>query len=63
MKTTTDIKRGEQALELWREVFREGLTPIDDRGYCLFCPIGLMDRHSQDCIYLRAKALIEETNE
>jgi hypothetical protein len=56
----------EEALELWREYFLKGIDPLgeDVVGYCFFCLAEVYsgwgdDKHEPDCIYVRAKKLVE----
>lgn len=59
---------GQEALKLWREWFnRQGSSPSIDGDiswYCFFCNETLTgneedSQHAPDCIYIRAKKLIE----
>lgn len=58
-----DATAEEKALELWREFFERDNDPFVVQTYwgedlqCYFCD-GKPD-HKPDCIYIRAKALIE----
>lgn len=55
-------KREEAALELWQEYINSDLSPVEYRGYCVFCgaDIDSGGDHAPDCIYIRAKELIRE---
>ena len=54
------------ALTLWREWFARGESPWLE-GYCFFCKeretADGTARHAPGCLYLRAKALVEQDTE
>lgn len=58
----------EQALALWVEWFGKNRDPfipseMDGNPYCFFCFEDQYDKeaHEPDCIYARAKALVENS--
>jgi hypothetical protein len=55
-----------RALTLWREWFARGESPWVE-GSCFFCKerktAAAAPGHAPDCLYIRAKALVEQDNE
>ena len=55
-----------RALTLWREWFARGESPWLG-GSCFFCKerqtVGAPSGHASHCLYMRAKALMEQNNE
>jgi hypothetical protein len=68
-----EIENHESALALWVEWFKKGGDPTcaDSLGdsYCFFCNAfdperhAYSDPHREDCIYLRARQLIEKVTQ
>lgn len=59
-------KRGRQAmaLGLWQEWFDTDGDPYKEDGfYCFGCKRSKRSYHAEDCIYIRAKQLIEADHE
>jgi len=67
IKSPMNIRRAERALELWEEWFADDGDPVVNYTVvdymCFFCRS--MSRrnnvnHEHDCIYIRAKELLDE---